>query len=329
MGIKFVILQLVNGTEILEGIPENRRTFSEHCMFRQQILAHWSIFPAVRGIWRDLSLVAISFDKPICGLYSYVIIAMARFSANITDSSEDEDELYMNQPQEPPKKLERSRPALPTPIDVEEDSDEDAASSSSSSSEMQEDELMASPRRKRPALSRNALIEDDGAIRYAHEVTKRPPSKKSPPRQQRGNPTIIPWAQTLGVDAQKMHVMQTSLFRMPEEAAAMQTMNSRPATSAKRLHLPPQSMNRKHSRGLDGDGSRMNPKEVRDVQYISNSISDISDLLLRGPRLLMTSSPPLITLQESMRGLKAGRPLSPTAKVPWWMRVWLWVVRSE
>jgi nuclear pore complex protein Nup98-Nup96 len=195
---------------------------------------------------------------------------MARFSANITDSSEDEDDLYLNHSQEPPKKPEQSRPPLPPPVEDEEDSDEEPSSSSSSTSEMQEDELITSLRRKRPAQSRNALIEDDdGEIRYAHEVTKRPPNKKSPPRQ-RGDPTIIPWAQQLGVDAQKMHVMQTSLFRMPEEAAAMKAMNSRAAASAKRLQLPPQSMNRKHSRDSDGDGLRMGPREVCGSSCIFN-----------------------------------------------------------
>ena len=185
---------------------------------------------------------------------------MARFSANITDSSEDEDDLYLNQRQEPPKKTERSRPV---PVQDTEDSEEDSelASSSSSSSDMEEEELISSSRRKRPAQTRNSLIEDDnGEIQHAHEVTKRPQSKKSPPR--RGDPTIIPWAQQLGVDPQKMHVMQTSLFRMPEEAAAMKAMSTRPATSAKRLQLPSLSVNRKHSRDSDGGGLRMDQREV-------------------------------------------------------------------
>jgi len=192
------------------------------------------------------------------------ISAMARFSANITDSSEDEDELYLDQPQELPKQTERSRAPLPPPAEDDEDSDEDAASSSSSSSEMQEDELMTSPPRKHPIQTQNALIEDDdGEIRYAHEIhSRQTPFKKSPPKQQRGDPTIIPWAQQIGVDAQKMHVMQTSLFRMPEEATAMKAMKQTPTMSAKRLLLPPQPMNRKHSRDSDGDGLRMDPREV-------------------------------------------------------------------
>jgi nuclear pore complex protein Nup98-Nup96 len=191
---------------------------------------------------------------------------MARFSANLTDSSEDEDKLYLNPPQEPPKKSATSRP--PLPVDDDEDSDEEA-SSSSSSSDMQEDELITSPRRRKPGQTRDALMEDDdGEIRYAHEITKQQPVSKRPPPRRRGDPTIIPWAQQLGVDAQKMHVMQTSLFRMPEEAAAMKSSKSRPATSAKQLQLPSQSMNRKHSRDSDGDGMRVNPREVRGSLYL-------------------------------------------------------------
>ncbi|KZP25015.1 hypothetical protein FIBSPDRAFT_856394 [Athelia psychrophila] len=124
---------------------------------------------------------------------------------------------------------------------------------------MQDDELMASPPKKTPATTRNALIEDeDGEIRYAHEVTLRTQPKKSPPRQ-RGDPTIIPRAKQVGVDAQRMHVMQTSLFRQPEEAAAMRA--NKTVLSSKRLQLLPQPINRKHSRESDGDGLRVDPRE--------------------------------------------------------------------
>jgi nuclear pore complex protein Nup98-Nup96 len=228
---------------------------------------------------------------------------MARFSANVTDSSEDEDELYLTQPQETSKQPERSRaPSLP--VEDEEDSDKEEASSSSSSSEMQEDELLTSPRRQKLSQTRNALIEDDdGEIRYAHEINKRQaPSKRSPPRQ-RGDPTIIPWAQQLGVDAQKMHVMQTSLFRMPEEAAAMKAMKHRPTTSAKRLLLPPQPMNRKHSRDSDGDGLRMHPREVRGS--LCKDIC-ISDSVIREPHLRMILNPCLIVHHGNMREWKVG-----------------------
>lgn len=208
---------------------------------------------------------AFSALPPTLGHSTYHIL-MARFSANLTDSSDEDDELELTVPQPPPPQKEQKRfrpPISPVRDEEESGSDEDALSSESSSSEMQEDELLASPPRKTPAMTRNALIEDeDGEIRYAHEVNNRTPQpRKSPPRQ-RGDPTIIPWAQQVGVDAQKMHVMQTSLFRMPEEAAAMRALSKPTLSSKARLQIL-QPINRKHSRESDGDTHRIDPREVR------------------------------------------------------------------
>lgn len=201
---------------------------------------------------------------------SSLLVKMARFSANITDSSEDEEEIYLEQPLVIPEKIparpKRSPPRRSAlPVSDDEESDEGSASSSSSSSEMLEDELVVPRHKIRPPTTRNALVEDEeGEFRYAHEVNdhdRRQPRKTPPPRQ-RGDPTIIPWAQQLGVDAQKMHVMQTSLFRMPEEAAAMKSIN-KPAAGTSRPKLQfPQIMNRKHSRDSEGDGIRIDPREV-------------------------------------------------------------------
>lgn len=211
---------------------------------------------------------------------------MARFSANITDSSEDEDEVHTNPPKPSSRKpADRPRPApAPSIEDDDEDNNEKEELSDSDSSEMQEDELIASPpsRAKRPTQTRNALVEDeDGEIRYAHELRTPPKKSPAPPPRQRNNPTIIPWAQQIGVDAQKMHVMQASLFRMPEEAAAMKaaaaaaaTTNnptlSKPPTKS-RLQLP-KHMSRKHSRDSDGDGPRMESREVCYVFFVSSRL---------------------------------------------------------
>lgn len=212
---------------------------------------------------------------------------MARFSANITDSSEDEDDHTQNTPpppERPPLAKRNNGIAAPSgedDDDDEEDSEEDdsPSGSQSSSSEMDEDELFNSPPKKRP--TRNALVEDeDGEFHYAHEHNDRREglvvSAKSPPPRQRGDPTLIPRAQQLGVDAQKMHVMQTSLFRMPEEAAAMKAISfskptGPPTTTAKRLALQPQMLNRKHSRDSEGDGMRLDSREVS--AYPNNSSS--------------------------------------------------------
>lgn len=185
---------------------------------------------------------------------------MARFRAYASDSSDDGSESESEK--------------RPQCVSEQEDSgsESDQESSSSSSSEMREDELITSPIQRRQKPKRNALVEDeDGEIQYANEVDddRRPAvrvspasssSSSTPPptRAPRGDPTIIPWAHHVGVDPQKMHVMQTSLFRMPEEAAALKAMNQ-PRSN---LRIPLQPLNRKHSRDSDGDGLRVESREV-------------------------------------------------------------------
>lgn len=198
---------------------------------------------------------------------------MARFRAYSSDaSSSDEEPEGRNDIEVPEKELRQ------VPSDVEDDQhSESESSSSSSSSEMQEEELISSPPRshRKSRQDQNALVEDqNGDIHFAHEVNVRvspaSSSSHSPPAKTRlgarGDPTIIPWAQHVGVDAQKMHVMQTSLFRMTEEEAALKAMNdsSKAQKSNNRLdvHSKTQTINRKHSRDSDGDGLRFDSREV-------------------------------------------------------------------
>ena len=148
--------------------------------------------------------------------------------------------------------------------DGAEETSESGSKSDSSSSDMHEDELWPSPPRKKP--SRNALVEDeDGDTYFAHEVETGPEinvassSSRHLPAGIRPDPTVIPWAQHIGVDAQKMHVMQTSLFRMPEEVAALKASNQ--STTRPRLVIP-QPLHRKHSRDSDGEGLRFESREV-------------------------------------------------------------------
>lgn len=181
---------------------------------------------------------------------------MGRFTAYTSDiSDDDEDDAIPVSDDE--------RPASQPQQQVEDRDESDSDSSSSSSSDdMHEDELMRSPRRNSNP-TRNALIQDqDGEIRYSHEVdgSRDGPFSSSPPLT-REEP--IPWAQQVGVDPQRMHVMQASLFRVPEEAEAMRAAN-KPKRSAWVL---PQSLNRKHSRGSDGGGLHAEPREVRGNTY--------------------------------------------------------------
>lgn len=204
---------------------------------------------------------------------------MARFRAYTSESSGSDDEDHKSVDEKIPEK-QKSPSRVPSKAEHEQlsESEESESSASSSSSEMQADELMPSPprrRQKRKTPDRNALVEDEnGEIHFAHEVEVRvsppsSPSRSSPPRPNLNtrDPTVIPWAQHVGVDAQKMHVMQTSLFRMPEEAAALKALNEPPKAKggAIRLDVKPknQAINRKHSRDSDGDGLRLDSREVR------------------------------------------------------------------
>ncbi|KAG6899672.1 hypothetical protein C0993_008026 [Termitomyces sp. T159_Od127] len=186
---------------------------------------------------------------------------MARFRADFSDSSDDGDS---------------SEPEVQQELEPSEDESgsEESLRSSSPASEMHEDELLTSRARRRKHSSRNALVEDeDGEIVYAHEfdgdkdrrapnlrVSDASSSSLSPPPRARGDPTLTSWAQHVGVDAQKMHVMQTSLFRVPEEAAALKALNQ-PQPSRPSLRVPLQPLNRKHSRDSDGDGFRPDFRE--------------------------------------------------------------------
>jgi nuclear pore complex protein Nup98-Nup96 len=121
------------------------------------------------------------------------------------------------------------------------DEDEEEDETSSQTSEMQEDELVLT---RKPA-SKNALMQDEaGAFRHAHELSP-PPANSSVLRR------------NMDFDPQRMQVMQSSLFRMPEESAAMRAMDSQ-ANARKGAFL-----NRKHSRDSDGESMRQDWRGVR------------------------------------------------------------------
>ncbi|PPR00799.1 hypothetical protein CVT24_000731 [Panaeolus cyanescens] len=207
---------------------------------------------------------------------------MARFTALASDDSSSDEEVPQVVKAQPTKTS--LRPASSEPEadhnsdDEEEEVEEESSSSESESSDMDPDELLTSPPRgpaRRPG--RNALVEDEnGEIQFANETDREgsPASEssgsQSPVVEQarerpRGNPTVIPWAQRVGVDAQKMHVMQTALFRMPEEAAALkETIDSNRVTASRiKLDLAGKvsGVNRKHSRESDGDAMRFDSRE--------------------------------------------------------------------
>ncbi|KAI0332827.1 hypothetical protein GY45DRAFT_1245970 [Cubamyces sp. BRFM 1775] len=96
--------------------------------------------------------------------------------------------------------------------------------------------------------------EDDTRGRRTLQLKPGARGQRGPP----GDPTIIPWAREIGVDPQKMHVMQTSLFRMPEEERALKALNQ--PQSRRRLLLT-SNLSRKHSRDSEGDGLRADSRQ--------------------------------------------------------------------
>ncbi|KAJ7050563.1 nuclear protein 96-domain-containing protein, partial [Mycena amicta] len=152
---------------------------------------------------------------------------MARFRAHYSSDESSDGESSSDHEKEPEQRLPSESLA--------EDSEDELSSPTSSESDLLEEDLIH---------PRNALVQDEnGDYHYANSGPT-------------SDATVTPWAHRVGVDAQKMHVMQTSLFRVPEETAAIRA--ERAAQVSLQVPLP---LNRKHSRDSDGEGLRFEPAQ--------------------------------------------------------------------
>lgn len=178
---------------------------------------------------------------------------MARFRAYISDSSSDGDEFGASP--ENGKRPKKSKGSS----ERGDESDSHHALSSGDESSSSSSSLSSRRKRKtkRVAVRRTGSRGGTADAEEAHEVVVRAPTSSPPPT----DPTILPWAQQIGVDAQRMHVMQTSFFRMPEEAAALKALNL-PPPPRPTVRKTIQSLARKHSRDSEGDTLRGEPREV-------------------------------------------------------------------
>lgn len=80
------------------------------------------------------------------------------------------------------------------------------------------------------------------------------------------DPNLIPRARELGIDRQKMLVMQSTFFGLPQEAAIIQdVLHEQPS---KKALIPPAAIGRKHSRDSDGEGLRGDSRQVCGVANI-------------------------------------------------------------
>jgi nuclear pore complex protein Nup98-Nup96 len=164
---------------------------------------------------------------------------MARFRAYSTDSEEG----YSSEEQ----------------LEVEEDLQRGIAS--------RVDHQVARTGRGRSNLDSDSDSEDDAV--EAEDNGSQASSSSSPRAASRpADPTLIPWAREVGVDRQKMHVMQTSLFRVPEEEAALKSISRQAIESSRRRLLIPPALRRKHSRESDGEGQRADSRQVGGVTQL-------------------------------------------------------------
>lgn len=201
--------------------------------------------------------------------YSLISQLMARFTALLSDTSEDE-KYAASPPRKPPQS--RSHHTFPPPRVRRADEDADMASDSGSSRADEEeegddeDELPSDSSRLSPDIQRTSGRADRDM--YASEEqgegdessdSSRSSSEVPLPQHRRGDPSVIPWAQRIGIDPQKMHVMHASLFPRPESAEGPKQLN---VDKIDRTRLTPNGLHRKHSRDSEGDGLRAATQEV-------------------------------------------------------------------
>ena len=237
---------------------------------------------------------------------------MARFTALPSDTSEDE-KYVASPPKKPPQPQHRPRHPFPPPRVVQSvNEDADMASDSGSSRAdgeddgEDEDDLPSDSSRLSPDIQRAAARARAGGDPYATEEqgdgeesseSSRSSVEVLLPEHRRGDPSIIPWAQRIGIDPQKMHVMHASFFPGPESAEALKPPN---AEKPDRTRLTPNGLHRKHSRDSEGDGLRAATQEVRPVALFQSRNWHSRFLCYREPPFPMTSHPSLSDPLENM-----------------------------
>jgi len=204
---------------------------------------------------------------------------MARFAALDLDSGSDSSEEEVQKPSL------RRPPTPPSPpkrrLGVLEEDDEGDDEASEVSDELHEEEEEESgmdeddvgespPRHRQRAVKQSALVEgEDGEFRFGHELEPRaststtshsPPTTRYRPLD---DPTVIPWAQQIGLDAAKVKQMQASMFKDHDVGGASSTSRAGPGQKHKLPVVKPFALQRKHSRDSEGDGLRHDSQEVR------------------------------------------------------------------
>ena len=185
---------------------------------------------------------------------------MARFRAFLTDSESEAEETTQN------ATTATHPPAKPADASMTEDDSDGADSGSESESShpspkhkkwkgkalvhLKDEKGYRAPRSRRSETPTDASTSDEESEAVSED-------NESPQNQHQMDPSLIPRAQQLGVEPQRMHVMQASLFRTEDDAEGVPTRHRGLALSSSL------SLTRKHSRDSDGEGLREDSQQVR------------------------------------------------------------------
>lgn len=216
---------------------------------------------------------------------------MVRFSAYVdVDSSEEETEESLRDASVVPiTKGKKPTPAEPEDeldalTDVSDEEQDETEPESETSSAVVADETRPNGRGRsaRRSATPSSPSESPSTSRDPSSDSSAPPrlrTRRSPSHAHVTDPSIIPWAQQLGIESQRIHVMQAALFnRQQDETSPLPRQKSPWAT----LNIPSSqpTLNRKHSRDSEAaDGL------LKQVQVSFNIAS--SELILNLPCLYL------------------------------------------
>lgn len=188
---------------------------------------------------------------------------MARFSAYMDVDSSDEETgelLASDSDASPPPKGRRPGPAKPNRV-VEDDSDSSDVGQSHSDQDSDGSSVASenAPRRNGRGRSVRSLTPSSSspsastsrAAAYDNFEDLRGSSRRNPAHAHVTDISLIPWAQQLGVESQRMHVMQAALFAGQQERPAPTGRRNLPWSSSNIPSLEP-PLSRKHSRESEG-----------------------------------------------------------------------------
>jgi nuclear pore complex protein Nup98-Nup96 len=156
---------------------------------------------------------------------------MTRFTALASESSDEEIATEEKSIRPLPNTTKG-----PSRLAITHNEDDEDMTSESEFSSMDEDELEDSPPRRRNRGEDARISTSDRGHRHRLEVesdgeSSSSGSQRASPVVRRHSESVIPWAHQIGIEPEKIHVMQASLFGVPEEMEALQQLETERAST--------------------------------------------------------------------------------------------------